>query len=115
MKLPEIVAALEKECGAGILKKSEFRGETTLTLSAEAWKPALILAREQLGFDMLLDASSVDNFGEEPRFELVYELYQISGGVHLRLKRTVSEDHLNPPPPAISGPRRTGMNGKFTT
>ena len=97
MKLPEIVAAFEKEFGAGLLKKSEFRGETTLTLSAETWKPALTLAREKLGFDMLLDASSVDNFGEEPRFELVYELYNLSEGIHLRLKRTVSEDHLESP------------------
>ena len=48
--------------------------------------------RDELSFDYLLDISSVDNFGEEPRFEVVYELYSMSLGVHLRLKLRVSED-----------------------
>ena len=34
----------------------------------------------------------MDNFGEEPRFEVVYELYSMAMGVHLRLKLLVSED-----------------------
>ena len=34
----------------------------------------------------------MDNFGEEPRFEIVYELYSMTLAVHLRLKLRVSED-----------------------
>nr|MBA3273757.1 NADH-quinone oxidoreductase subunit C [Chthoniobacterales bacterium] len=48
--------------------------------------------RDELSFDYLLDISSVDNFGEEPRFEVVYELYSMAVGAHLRLKLQVSED-----------------------
>ena len=48
--------------------------------------------KEELSFDYLLDISSVDNFGDEPRFEIVYELYSMTLAVHLRLKLRVSED-----------------------
>jgi NADH-quinone oxidoreductase subunit C len=40
----------------------------------------------------LVDISSVDNFGYEPRFEVIYELYSLKLGVYLRLKIAVSEE-----------------------
>ncbi len=40
----------------------------------------------------------MDNFGDEPRFELVYELYSMTHGLHLRLKTSVSEDDLEAAP-----------------
>ena len=39
-----------------------------------------------------MDISSVDNFGEDPRFEVVYELYSMTLAVHLRLKLAVAEE-----------------------
>jgi len=39
----------------------------------------------------------VDHFGEEPRFEVVYELYSMAHGTHLRLKIPVSEDSCEAP------------------
>ena len=42
--------------------------------------------RDELSFDYLLDITSVDNFGDEPRFEIVYELYSMTLAVHLRIK-----------------------------
>lgn len=95
--LTDVVAALEEKFGAGILKKVEFRAEVTLVFEGESLKPALKWAKDALGFDFLLDISSVDNFGDEPRFEVVYELYSLANGTHLRMKRTVSEDHLEVP------------------
>src|SRR5438876_746763 len=41
------------------------------------------------GIDRLLP---VDIYGNEPRFEIVYELYSFTRGQHLRLKFSVSED-----------------------
>ena len=40
----------------------------------------------------------MDNFGDEPRFELVYELYSMATGLHLRLKTAVSEDDIEAAP-----------------
>ena len=51
----------------------------------------------ELGFTYLLDISGVDNFGEEPRFEVVYELYHFGAATALRLKILVSEDELEVP------------------
>jgi NADH-quinone oxidoreductase subunit C len=45
---------------------------------------------------MLLDISSLDHFGEEPRFEVVYELASLDDTRHLRLKAKVSEDEAIP-------------------
>jgi NADH-quinone oxidoreductase subunit C len=79
-----------------VLTRTEFRGETTLEVTAAKLEEACRICRD-LGFNLLLDISSVDNFGEEPRFEMVYELYSIPEKTHLRLKAKVSEDRLEVP------------------
>jgi NADH-quinone oxidoreductase subunit C len=68
-----------------VLKKTEFRGETTLHVERGEIKELACFCKEQLGFTYLLDLSGVDNFGEEPRFEVVYELYHFGDGLYLRL------------------------------
>jgi NADH-quinone oxidoreductase subunit C len=89
------VAALEKKFA--VLKKTEFRGETTLLVEREQIKDLCRFCKESLGYSYLLDLSGVDNFGEEPRFEVVYELYQFDRGDSLRVKIRVSEDALSVP------------------
>ncbi len=89
------IAALEQKFE--IKARNEFRGETTLIVKREQIAEMTRCCREELGFDFLTDISSVDNFGEEPRFEVVYELYAMERGQHLRLKLTVSEDDLSVP------------------
>ena len=80
-----------------VATKGEFRGETTLHVERAEIKELCRLAKDELGFSYLVDISCVDNFGEEPRFEVVYELYQFERGDHLRLKIQVSEDDLEVP------------------
>ncbi len=72
---------------------TEFRGEATLVLS-EAGRIADVCryAKTELGFDLLLDLSSVDNYGDDPRWTVVYEIYGVSHGCHLRLKTRFSEE-----------------------
>ena len=88
----ELLTSLRQMCGEKIKEKAEFRGETTFTIAREDLREVARFCRDELRFDYLLDISSVDNFGEEPRFEVVYELYSLSLGVHVRLKLRVSED-----------------------
>src|SRR5438105_15872108 len=78
-------------CGK-ILSRVEFRGETTFTLAPQDLREIAQFCRDELSFNYLLDISSIDNFGYEPRFEVVYELYSLKLGVHLRLKIAVSEE-----------------------
>ena len=89
---PELLASLERLFGDKIRAKTEFRGETTFLIAREDLREVARFCRDEVCFDYLLDISSVDNFGLEPRFEVVYELYSLKMGVHLRLKLTVSED-----------------------
>jgi len=71
----------------------EFRDEVTLTMQDhERIQEVCAYAKKELGFDYLIDISSVDNYGEDPRFTLVYELYGYGHRCHLRLKTEVSEE-----------------------
>src|SRR5688572_2365730 len=97
--LQTAVAALEGKFK--VLAKTEFRGETTLEVERETIAELCSFAKDTLGFDFLVDVSGVDNFGEEPRFEVVYELSSLATGDHLRVKLRVSEDELEVP--TVSG------------
>jgi NADH-quinone oxidoreductase subunit C len=89
---PELLTSLGKFLGPRIQGKTEFRGETTYTISPDDLREIAQSCRDDLSFDYLIDITSIDNFGEEPRFEIVYELYSITLAVHLRLKLRLSED-----------------------
>jgi len=72
--------------------KTEFRGETTYTIAASDLRGVAKFCDDELSFDYLIDVTSIDNFGEESRFEIVYHLYSMPHGVHLRLKLKVPEE-----------------------
>jgi NADH-quinone oxidoreductase subunit C len=90
----QLLASLGKLFGPKLQAKTEFRGETTYTISPNDLREVARFCRDDLSFDYLIDITSIDNFGSEPRFEIVYELYSMTLTVHLRLKLSVSEDAL---------------------
>src|SRR5215471_17704832 len=92
MTSQEAFDSLGKSFGEKIQNKTEFRGEATYMIAANDLREIANFCRDELSFDYLLDITSIDNFGEEPRFEIVYHLYSMPHGVHLRLKLKVSED-----------------------
>jgi NADH-quinone oxidoreductase subunit C len=89
----ELAQQLKARFGDLISEPSEFRGEWTVTV-ADAQRIAEVaeFCKSTLGFDYLVDASGVDNYGEDPRWSLVYELASMTNNVHLRLKTWVSEE-----------------------
>jgi NADH-quinone oxidoreductase subunit C len=88
----QLLTSLSQLLGDRLINRSEFRGETTFTIAPESLREVATFCRDKLSFDYLLDISSVDNFGEEPRFEVVYELYSMTLAVRLRIKLAVSEE-----------------------
>ena len=92
MSCDELFESLGKSFGEKIQNKTDFRGETTYTIAASDLREIAKFSRDKLSFDYFLDITSIDNFGEEPRFEIVYHLYSMPHAVHLRLKLKVSED-----------------------
>jgi NADH-quinone oxidoreductase subunit C len=73
---------------------TEFRGETTVVIERAKIVEACRYLKEKCGFDMLVDLSGVDNYGEDPRFGVTYELCSLADRSLLRLKVAVPEDDL---------------------
>jgi len=93
MAAKDLALKLIEKFGELIGPPSEFRGETTLVVAdAERITDVCRFAKKELGFDYLVDLSSVDNYGDDPRWTLVYELYGYDHHIHLRLKTNVSEE-----------------------
>jgi NADH-quinone oxidoreductase subunit C len=88
----ELFDSLVKAFGETLQAKTEFRGETTCMIAGGDLREIAKFCRDKLSFDYLLDITSIDNHGEEPRFEIVYHLYSMPHTVHLRLKLKVSEE-----------------------
>lgn len=72
----------------------EFRGEITVILNdPQQTREVMFHAKSELGFEMLLDITSIDHLGSEPRFEIVYHLYSLMAHQYLRVKTFVGEEH----------------------
>jgi NADH-quinone oxidoreductase subunit C len=81
-----------------VSEPEEFRGEVTLSVSDAERTPEICrFAKSELGFDYLVDITSIDNYGEDPRFMLVYHLYGYGHLRYLRLKTRVSEEKSEVP------------------
>lgn len=96
MNAAQMVTALKEKFGDAVLATTEFRGEHTLQVTQASAKALLKYCRDEFNFDYLVDISSLDNMGEEPRFEMVYELYGYGHLQHLRVKSKIP-DGENPP------------------
>jgi NADH-quinone oxidoreductase subunit C len=98
MSALDLANKLTARFGDLISAPTEFRGEVSLRVA----DPARILevcafAKSELGFDFLADLSTLDNYGEDPRWTVVYELAGLGHGQHLRLRTDVSEEQSELP------------------
>jgi len=95
MSAQDAIASLQKQFPGKVGQGKEFRGESTVDLDRDIIRAAAAYIKSELGFNLLLDISSIDYFGDEPRYEVVYEFCALGGTnnqQHLRLKCKVSED-----------------------
>ena len=93
MSALESANKLKAKFGDIVSEPAEFRGEISLKISdAEKIADVCGFAKKQLGFDYLVDISSVDNYGEDPRWTVVYHLRGMASGQELRMKTDVSEE-----------------------
>jgi NADH-quinone oxidoreductase subunit C len=90
------VTQLREIFGEKILETVEFRSEQTVCVELGALHEVLEKCRNALGYNMVLDISSLDHCGEEPRFEVVYEIASVDDSKRLRVKAKVAEDQQVP-------------------
>lgn len=106
MNTRDLANRLRARFGELVSEPTEFRGEWTVRLNdAERVADVCDYAKQTLEFDFLLDITSLDNYGEDPRWTVVYELYGLAHRSHLRLKLNVSEELSELP--TVSGVWRT--------
>src|SRR5438132_7572972 len=92
MTSQEARESLSNSFGGKIQRETEFRGETSFTIAASDLHEIGKCCRDNLSYEYLHDIIIIDNFCEVPRFEIVYHLYSMPHGVHLRLKLRVPEE-----------------------
>jgi NADH-quinone oxidoreductase subunit C len=97
MNSEETCEALRRAFPSAVHDQTRFRDETTLRIDAASLRDICLHLRDQLGFNYLIDITSIDHLGNEPRYEIAYEVYSMKNAVPLRLKLTVSEDDCAAP------------------
>jgi NADH-quinone oxidoreductase subunit C len=98
------IESLRARFAGKIREPKEYRGEWTVEIDKTEIAAAATLLKSE-GFHYLVDLSGVDNFGEEPRFEVVYEFGSMENDQYLRLKVRASLD--DPTVPTVSGVYQT--------
>jgi NADH-quinone oxidoreductase subunit C len=68
----------------------EYHGETTIVVPRELLRAAAERCRDHLDFNLLSDATCVDRYPLEPRFELNYHLTSLPKRSKIRLRTRVS-------------------------
>jgi NADH-quinone oxidoreductase subunit C len=100
----DTLAALTKRFGAPaagspLENVAEFRGETTVVVARSALLDVLAFLKDTpgLGFTFLANLTAYDDWPEEPRFNVVYQLRELNLPSQLRLKvRLTGDDALLP-------------------
>jgi NADH-quinone oxidoreductase subunit C len=89
----ESAQKLKTTFGDLISEPTEFRGDVSVNISdAEKIADVCEFAKKNLGFNYLVDISSLDNYGDDPRWTVVYHLRSLQNGNEIRLKTDVSEE-----------------------
>jgi len=84
---------MKMKFGDLISEPVEFRGEISVHVGdAQQIVEVCVFAKEDLDFCYLVDITSIDNYGDDPRWTLVYHLRGLRNGCEVRLKTDVSEE-----------------------
>lgn len=87
-KAEAVVARLRQWNAAAVPEVIAFRGDTTIVVPQEYLRALCERARtdDELQFNLLSDATCVDRFPAEPRFELNYQLVSIPHQMRMTLR-----------------------------
>jgi len=94
----ESAQKIKAKFGDLISEPKEFRGEISVEVAdAEQIAAVCEFAKRELGFNYLVDISSVDNYGEDPRWTVVYHLRDIVNVVEISIKTDLNEEKSDIP------------------
>jgi NADH-quinone oxidoreductase subunit C len=106
LHIEKTVAALRESFAAAIEDVVEFRGETTVRVHKDAIAEVVRFLKKtpELRFTFLANLTAYDDYPAEPRFNVVYQLREMTGMTNLRVKCAVAGD--DPTLPTITGVHR---------
>jgi len=92
--------AYKAAIGAAYLADKDAVGELTITVTRDGLVEAARIARDQFGYQQLMEIAGVDYPERAERFEVVYHLLSVTENHRIRLKVTTDEDT---PVPSLTG------------
>jgi NADH-quinone oxidoreductase subunit C len=95
--LEDSLAALRERFGEALEDVSEFRGQTTAVVRRGALLEVLRFLKEEQGFTFLANLTAFDDWPDEPRFNVVYQLRELTRPANLRLKVRLPGDEAELP------------------
>ena len=93
----DVVDALRSEFGDDVHDVVVYAGEHTVRVSRDRIVDVCRFLKDKQGFAYLADLGGSDRFTEEDRFEVVYNLVNITDARRIRIKVWVDEDALTVP------------------
>ncbi len=92
--MQKAVEALRGKFGEAIQDVVVFRDQTTAHVDKNRIVDALRFLKEtpELDFNFLSTLTAIDDWPDEPRFAVLYQLYSMRYGAYLRLKARVAGD-----------------------
>jgi NADH-quinone oxidoreductase subunit C len=86
--LQDTLAALQNKFGTAVKRVVEFRGETTVVVERAALVDMLRFLKDtpELNFRFFANLTAYDDWPIEPRFNVVYQLRELTRPTNLRLK-----------------------------
>jgi NADH-quinone oxidoreductase subunit C len=88
----EAANTIKAKFGELISEPLEFRGEISLKIADSERIAEVCGFAKSIGFNYLVDICSLDNYGEDPRWTVVYHLRGIVNGHEIRIKTDVNEE-----------------------
>lgn len=95
--VPDVVDALKGAFGEDVKDVFEYANEQTVLVSKDRIVEVCRFLKAEQGFTYLSDLGGVDRFTEDDRFEVFYNLVNITGHKRIRIKVRIDEDDLSVP------------------
>lgn len=90
----DVVRAIKDKFKGDVLETVVYAGERTVRVALSSILDICEWMKQDMGFDYLSDLGGIDRFTEDERYEVFYNLVNLSGGKRIRLLVRVEEDSM---------------------
>jgi len=96
-RVPVVIEALRDEFGDGILRVERYANEDTVYVQKKRIREVCRFLKEEENFDYFVDLGGIDNFTDEDRYEVFYNIVSTERQKRIRLKVRVDETDMSVP------------------